>query len=377
VIQLRMNNVTTQGRFDWSSFIRVPPDPTALARYQLQGGDVLFNNTNSTELVGKTALFTRFDEPVVFSNHFTRLRTATDHLLPDFLAFWLQAQWQQRVFAAICNRWIGQSAVQRDKLLDLVLPLPPLIEQKRIATILARKIGAVEQVQAAATAQLMAAKELPAAYLRTIFDSLEARSWPKRPLKEVSHIGAGITLGRDVRDAETCRVPYLRVANVKDGHLDLSDVYEIEATHQEITRCQLRFGDLLLTEGGDPDKLGRGTFWGDQLPQCLHQNHIFRVRFDLTAFSPAFLAAQVGSSYGKAYFLAHAKQTTGIATINQKVLGDFPLMTPPLAEQHRLVTLLGKQMEAVDQARQALTDQLTALNQLPATLLRHAFSGGL
>lgn len=123
VIQLRMNNVTDRGQFDWSSFVRVPANLGVVDTYRLRPGDVLFNNTNSTDLVGKSALFEGYQEPIVFSNHFTRLRTKTDLLDPRLLAFWLQYQWRTRVFASICNRWIGQSAVQRDKLLPLEMPL--------------------------------------------------------------------------------------------------------------------------------------------------------------------------------------------------------------------------------------------------------------
>jgi type I restriction enzyme S subunit len=185
VVQLRMNNVTNQGRFDWSSLTRVPADAGSVAEYRLEEGDVLFNNTNSSELVGKTALFEEHPEPVVISNHFTRIRTQADKLLPAFLAFWLQAQWQRRVFEGICNRWVGQSAVQRDKLLSLEMPLPPLEEQKRIARILKEQIAAVERARAAAEAQLEAAKTLPAAYLRAIFNSPEAQHWPRKHLREV------------------------------------------------------------------------------------------------------------------------------------------------------------------------------------------------
>src|SRR5438128_11258888 len=71
-IQLRMNNVTRRGELDWSSFIRVPVEKAMLDDYSLRDGDVVFNNTNSTEMVGKTALFNNLKEPVVFSNHFTR-----------------------------------------------------------------------------------------------------------------------------------------------------------------------------------------------------------------------------------------------------------------------------------------------------------------
>jgi type I restriction enzyme S subunit len=168
-VQLRMNNVTDRGGFDWSTITRVPADPETIQMYRLQLGDVLFNNTNSTDLVGKAAIFEGFDEPVVFSNHFTRLRTLDDLLSPSFLALWLRKQWQDRLFANICNRWIGQSAVQRDKLLALKIPLPPLPEQQRIAAILNEQMAAVEHARKSIQEELAAINALPAALLRRAF----------------------------------------------------------------------------------------------------------------------------------------------------------------------------------------------------------------
>ena len=126
IVQLRMNNLDTRGNFVWDDVLRVPYESGDIDQFLIVPGDVLFNNTNSTELVGKSALFEGYVEAIVYSNHFTRLRTVTEALLPSFLASWLNHQWQQGVFAAICNRWIGQSAVKADKLLSLNFPLPPL-----------------------------------------------------------------------------------------------------------------------------------------------------------------------------------------------------------------------------------------------------------
>lgn len=168
-IQLRMNNVTTQGTFDWTSFIRVPIDEKNLEFYKLCSGDVLFNNTNSTELVGKTALFQDCEEPVVFSNHFTRIRAKTDQLEPNFLTWWLISKWHQKLFAEICDRWIGQSAVQRKKLLALEIPIPPIEEQRQIAERLNGQMQAAEILKQSLTEKLEAVKKLPAALLRKAF----------------------------------------------------------------------------------------------------------------------------------------------------------------------------------------------------------------
>ncbi|MFH0809768.1 MAG: restriction endonuclease subunit S [Pseudomonadota bacterium] len=268
------------------------------------------------------------------------------------------------------------SAINRADIEGLLMPLPPLPEQQRIAALLTEQMAAVEEARAAAEAQLEATKALPATYLREVFESQEAKGWPRKTLGDAGKIISGVTLGRRL-NGTTRPVRYLRVANVKDGYLDLSDVYETEATEGEIEKLRLRFGDLLLTEGGDPDKLGRGTFWQEEIRECIHQNHIFRVRFDLTRIAPYFVAAQLASWYGKSYFLAHAKQTTGIATINQRVLGGFPLMLPPFSEQQRIATRLDDQMAAAEQLRRTLEEQLDHLNKLPAALLRRAFSGEL
>ena len=107
VVQLRMNNVNTRGTVVWNEFIRVPADNDLVEKFRLVEGDIVFNNTNSTELVGKTALFTGYAEPVVYSNHFTRLRVTKDQADPRYIAAWLNLQWQLRVFENLCNRWIG------------------------------------------------------------------------------------------------------------------------------------------------------------------------------------------------------------------------------------------------------------------------------
>jgi len=264
-----------------------------------------------------------------------------------------------------------------DKLAAVAIPLPPKSEQRRIAARLRQQLAAVTQACAAVQAQLDAARTLSPAQLRAIFSGDVLTKWPTKPLADVAEISGGVTLGRDLRGRPSRPVPYLRVANVKDGYLDLAHVKEVESTEAEIDDCRLRFGDLLLTEGGDPDKLGRGTYWQEQLPECIHQNHIFRVRFDLAGFDPAFAAAQVGSPYGKAYFLAHAKQTTGIATINRTVLSKFPFLAPPLAEQCSVAAKLEAKKTEAAHLTSLLADKLTAVDHLPAALLRDAFAGNI
>ena len=124
VVQIRMNNVDTEGNLDLEDVIRVPATAKQLCDCSLVEGDVLFNNTNSTELVGKSTVFRGHSAPVTFSNHFTRLRVDPERLDPRYLARWLTWQQRHRVFESLCTRWVGQCAVRSEKLLALKIPLP-------------------------------------------------------------------------------------------------------------------------------------------------------------------------------------------------------------------------------------------------------------
>lgn len=201
------------------------------------------------------------------------------------------------------------------------------------------------------------------------------RTSPILALAEVAEIASGITLGRKTKDTDLVDVPYLRVANVQDGHLSVDDLKTVPASSREIQKWALRDGDLLLTEGGDLDKLGRGACWREQVPLCIHQNHIFRVRFQTDRYDPDFVSFQMGSPYGKAYFLAHAKKTTGIASINQRVLGRFPLISPPLAEQRCVVDRIKALLTEVDTTVRAAKTQLSEAQLLRRSIQLRAFEG--
>ena len=128
---LRPNNVGTDGKLNLNLVKRVPFEAGDLSRYDLKPGDVLFNNTNSQELVGKTAIFD-LEGTYSFSNHLTRIRVRPGLLIPEWLSFWFQHLWRTHYFERICNRWIGQAGINTEKLSGVEVPIPPLDEQRRI-----------------------------------------------------------------------------------------------------------------------------------------------------------------------------------------------------------------------------------------------------
>lgn len=347
-----------------------------MASSRVHPGDVLLNITGAS--IGRVCVVPDEICPTNVNQHVSIVR-CKDDFLPNFIAYYISSpEFQEHIFTSEAGA--TRQALTKALIEDFRVPLPPLPEQRRIAAILAAGMAEVERARAAAQAQLEAAKNLPAAFLRDVFPKpgeVLPEGWRRLKLGDIAQVVSGVTLGRKINGDEVMAVPYLRVANVKDGRLDLQDVKQTFATVKEITTFKLQRGDLLLTEGGDPDKLGRGTYWQSELPLCIHQNHIFRVRFDPAFIQPEFAAAQFGSSYGKAYFLAHAKQTTGIATINKQVVNGFPFLAPPLSEQHRIIGMFKTFTAEADRTETAAQAQLDAIAALPSSLLRQAFNGEL
>jgi type I restriction enzyme S subunit len=171
-------------------------------------------------------------------------------------------------------------------------------------------------------------------------------------------------------------VPYLRVANVQRGHLDLEEVFEIDATQREIDDLALRTGDMLLNEGGDRDKLGRGWVWEDQLPLCIHQNHVFRARLYVDGIDPKLISIY-GNAFGQPWFVDEGKQTTNLASISKSKLSRFPVPLPPADEQIVLAERVFTLLAAVD----TLGARVHAAGERPAMLeravLAKAFRGEL
>jgi type I restriction enzyme S subunit len=191
VFQFRMNNVTTEGTLNLSKKRRVPASTRNIDAFLVESGDVLFNATNSPELVGKTVYFPGHEEPVVFSNHFLRLRPSPERLDGRFLARWLHLQFQQRIFQGMCHQWVNQATVRRDSLLALTVPLPPLPEQRLIAEILDR----AEEIRAKRRSTLAKLDTLTQAIFLDMFGNpaTNTKDWPRRSLKALGKVTTGGT----------------------------------------------------------------------------------------------------------------------------------------------------------------------------------------
>ncbi len=251
------------GHIDWTTVGRIRfADSPSRARRVLRPGDTLICTVRP--LLGSHAA-ADWSEPdgYVCSTGFAVIR-GTGELTPRFLKHLPFAkQVIQQMVAWQCGT--NYPAVNERDIRVLRLPVPPPDEQAAIARILDAVDTALERTRAA----VARARELDHSLLHDLLarglspDRTGKRShpahWKVRRLDEVADVGSGVTLGKDVSGFKAVELPYLRVANVQDGHLDLSEVKTVRVRIDEVDSFRLEPGDVLMTEGGDLDKLGRGT----------------------------------------------------------------------------------------------------------------------
>jgi type I restriction enzyme, S subunit len=200
-------------------------------------------------------------------------------------------------------------------------------------------------------------------------------SWIVTNFDSVNNIASGVAKGKNLRGLETLTYPYLRVANVQRGFLDLSLIKEIEIRIDEFDRYRLQSGDVLMTEGGDWDKLGRAAIWNEEIPDCIHQNHIYRIRSaNKNELLPRWITLFANSYLGRSYFEGASKQTTNLASINMTQLRSCPLPIPPTKEQYRIVAKVDELMAQCDRLETQLTTTQTTSRQLLESLLHKALN---
>lgn len=261
----------------------------------------------------------------------------------------------------------AQPQIVRQSLEKVKVIYPSLDEQRKIAAVLDK----VSNLIAKRRQQLDKLDELVKARFVELFGDMvfNPYGWPTRRLVEVADIVSGITKGRKTKEQNLIEVPYMAVSNVKDGYIDWTTVKTILAAQSEIEQYRLLPDDILMTEGGDPDKLGRGAIIQNPPENCIHQNHIFRVRLNETLLLPCYFAEFLKHQKAKQYFLRCAKQTTGIASINMSQLKGLPTLVPSLELQNHFAAFV----EQTEKTKSTISRSLEKLETLKKALMQEYF----
>lgn len=377
-------------------------------------GDVLWNSTG-TGTIGRACLVTQHDvePPKVVDSHVTIVRPNQAVIEPRFLFSWIQSPEIQENISSLATGTTNQIELSRLAIASIQIPIAPLNEQKRIADKLDALLARVDACRkrldrvplilkcfrqavltAATSGQLTeewraenGTSDLSAQINvgLTRFDFEDANcfgdykfpaSWRASRLEDIAEIVGGITKDSKKQDPTDEELPYLRVANVQRGFLDLREIKTIRVPQRRVEKLLLKKGDILFNEGGDIDKLGRGWVWDGDIERCTFQNHVFRVRLRNESFEPKFFS-WYGNLRGFDYFLSVGKQTTNLASINKTLLSALPIVIPPTAEQSEIVRRCETLFAYADRIETHYQTALAQVERLTPALLSKAFRGEL
>ena len=362
---------------------------------QFANGDVIFAKITPSMENGKSAVAIGLENGIGFGSTEFHVFRSSGAVLPEYLWRFVRQKTFREDAQKVMSGAVGQQRVPAEYLRAHPLPLPPIAEQKRIAA----KIDGLTSRTARARTDLDYIPALVEKYKSRILDlaftgkltedfrggpSAQVsrkegipEGWAVKSLGDISEIQGGVQVGKKrALPAELVEIPYLRVANVQRGWLNLDEIKTIAVTLAEKKRLLLQTGDILMNEGGDRDKLGRGWVWGGQIAECIHQNHVFRIRLKDKSL-PAEFVSHYANEKGQQYFIDQGTQTTNLASISKRKVAALPVPVPPSDEAVEIVSRIETAFTWIDRISAEHAAASSLLPKLDAAILSKAFRGEL
>lgn len=339
-----------------------------LETYRLLPGDVLLSEASgSPGEVGKPALWSGEIDDCAFQNTLLRVRPREHE--PQFLLHYFR-------YLALSGRFVpeargvGINHLGRARLAAWMTPLPARDEQRRIVEILEEQLS---HLDASELELQRSGTRLEVLWASTLSNS---RSGIQVALPAVTEIQGGIQK-QPKRAPVANHYPFLRVANVAATGLDLRDVHRVELFGDELERLRLLPGDLLVVEGnGSPAQIGRAAAWDGSIDNCVHQNHLIRVR-PLPGLLPGYLEAVWNSPEHRRTLSDVSSSSSGLHTLSVSKLKRLSIPVPSLETQADLLSRVQEVRSALDRQRTAVSGAIAKGRALRRAVLAAAFEGKL
>ena len=366
---LRMGNITNVGTIDYSNLV-YSSNNEDIKLYSLEKDDLLFNRTNSSEWVGKTAIYKK-EQPAIYAGYLIRIRPIL--IFSDYLNTVMNSSYYRNWCYNVKTDAVNQSNINAQKLSQLMIPIPPLKEQERIVVEVAKWISLIDTIKNSKEDLQTTIKQAKSKILNL---AIHGKLVPQDPndepaielLKRINpdftpcdngHYPVGwieTILGElfshntgkalNSSNKEGIFKDYLTTSNVYWNKFDFTAIKQMPFKESELNKCTVTKGDLLVCEGGD---IGRSAIWNYDYDICI-QNHIHRLRPKINLCVPFYY-----------YTFAYLKENNliggkgiGLLGLSSNALHKIEMPLPPLAEQQRIVQKIEELFSVLDNIQNAL-----------------------
>lgn len=372
---LRSANITWQG-ICLDDVKEMNFDDVDFEKFRLASGDILLNEASgSPHEVGKPAIWNNQIKGCCFQNTLLRLRPQL--LNRDYLYWYCYASALTGRFGE-AGRGVNIRHLGKRGLAQFPIPVAPLDEQERIVTAIEEHFSRLDAVGLGLESSLRQLRTLRSSVLVKAFHANRRMPshWNWTTIGDVAEVRGGIQK-QPKRRPNKNTAPFLRVANVLRGDLLLDEIHQIELFTGELEKYRLQPGDLLVVEGnGSPQQIGRAACWEGEIADCVHQNHLIRVRPgpDLV---PRYVTLYWNAPHTASVLRDVASSTSGLYTLSTAKVKSIPIPLAPVPEQRRIADEVDRQMEAASRMEHSIHSAMDRLQAIQRSVLAVAFSGGL
>ena len=367
---IRISNII-KGKIDTANCVKYPKESFEnFKRYEVKEGDILIAMSGAT--TGKVGVVRNIERKVLLNQRLGNFKIKNENnLLKEFLYRIVQNPEYQKKLKNIASG-CAQPNISAKQLESIEVTIPPLPTQNKIVAILekAEKLKGWRR-----EADELTDEFLKSTFLEMFGDPVKnPKGWEMRNLGEVAEVSSGLTLNSQRRANKENLFPYLRVANVYRNKLDLNEIKYIHVSDLEFERFLLKKNDVLIVEGhGNIEEIGRAAIWNGEIPNCLHQNHIIKVRLNDNYISPSFLSFFLNFYGNYGYFSSKSRTTSGLNTISTNKVRKAKIPLPPVSMQKKFAEIY----ETIEQLREHQTQSSQHIEDLFNALMQQAFRGEL